>query len=330
MVVSIIYRTIRRMRRSLAVDERSRLLFTIALWIVLWITSAILFYYTETVKGGGELTVGDTLYWALITMATVGYGDITPSTGPGRLVAGLTSVFGIAVYTLAISLLADTFLNLTMRRLLGLARLGKKQILVIGSSEICKHAIDELLKNNLEESIGWLTVEQPKIPPEVDFMVGDISEESLEKAGVKRAEHVILCLDDDSKTIHTALLVRKLNRNARITAHTESSKTAEMLRDLGLAKAIPKSIIGRLLASSVFEPDVPDVISELASIEGELDLAEEEMEEDKEVSEIEEERGTKILAVIKKNGARIYTPGPRMVVEKGDKIVLTKKTRTNG
>ncbi len=326
-MIFTLYRALRKLRRTLAVDERSRILFIIVLWITLWLVSSLLFYYAETIHGNGGLSLGDCLYWALITMATVGYGDITPTTSLGRIVAALTAIFGIAVYTLAISLLADAFLNITMRRILGLAGLRKKDILVIGSSETCKHAIQELIENGLEDRIGWLTEDQPKTPPDVDFMVGGVDEESLQRAGVRDAKHVVLCLDDDSKTIHTALLVKKLNKDASIIAQTETSKTAEMLRELGLAKAVSKSIIGRLLASSVFEPDVPEVITELASIEGELDLTESKSDETVNVGAFEEKRGAKVLAVKKKNGSIIYTPGKDYRIEKGDTVVYTRKTK---
>ena len=322
-----IYRALKKLRRSLAVNEKSRILFIAVIWLVLWLLSSFAFYYAETIKGGGSISISDSLYWALITMATVGYGDITPSTSLGRIVASATAIFGIAIYTLAISLLADAFLNITMRRILGMARLRKKDILVIGSDETCKHAIQELIENGLEDRIGWLTQEQPKTPPDVDFMVGDIDEESLMKAGLKDAKHVIICLDDDSKTIHTSLLVKKLNKDTTIIAETETNKTAEMLKELGLAKTISKSIIGRLLASSVFEPDVPDVITELASVEGEIDLVETTLKHDTKVQEFEKTQDAKILAIRKKDGRIIYTPAEDLEVEKGDQIVYTRKTK---
>jgi len=47
--------------------------------------------------------VGDGLWWAFVTLTTVGYGDIVPVTEGGRIVAVLTMVFGIAVYSLLIA-----------------------------------------------------------------------------------------------------------------------------------------------------------------------------------------------------------------------------------
>ena len=47
--------------------------------------------------------VSDGLWWAFVTMTTVGYGDIVPQTGAGRVVAVFTMIFGIAVYSLMIA-----------------------------------------------------------------------------------------------------------------------------------------------------------------------------------------------------------------------------------
>ncbi len=52
-------------------------------------------------------TFGDALWWSLVTISTVGYGDITPSTGPGRVVAMVLIVFGIGVYGYVAGLTTD-------------------------------------------------------------------------------------------------------------------------------------------------------------------------------------------------------------------------------
>lgn len=48
-------------------------------------------------------TLDDSLWWAVVTLTTVGYGDITPITGGGRIVAVLNMVFGVLVYSLVIA-----------------------------------------------------------------------------------------------------------------------------------------------------------------------------------------------------------------------------------
>jgi len=48
-------------------------------------------------------SISDGLWWAFITLTTVGYGDVVPVTEVGRIIAALTMAFGISVYSLLIA-----------------------------------------------------------------------------------------------------------------------------------------------------------------------------------------------------------------------------------
>lgn len=56
---------------------------------------AIGFYYFEYGTNPNVKTFGDSLYWAVVTMATVGYGDIYPMTSGGRIVAVVLIFAGV-------------------------------------------------------------------------------------------------------------------------------------------------------------------------------------------------------------------------------------------
>ena len=56
-------------------------------------------------------TFFDALYWATISMATVGYGDIVPVTVVGRLVTMFSSVFGIAIIALPAGIISVGYMN---------------------------------------------------------------------------------------------------------------------------------------------------------------------------------------------------------------------------
>lgn len=61
-------------------------------------------------------TIPDAMYWAVITLATVGYGDAVPVTGLGRVVAGLTAVTGIMMLALPVGILASAFAREIQKR----------------------------------------------------------------------------------------------------------------------------------------------------------------------------------------------------------------------
>jgi voltage-gated potassium channel len=61
-------------------------------------------------------TVPDALYWAMITLATVGYGDVVPITPLGKVIASMTALSGIAMLALPVGILATSFAQVIQRR----------------------------------------------------------------------------------------------------------------------------------------------------------------------------------------------------------------------
>jgi len=73
-----------------------------------WLTSAVAFTYAEGVgDDSGVKSFFDSLWWSITTMATVGYGDIYPRTGAGRVVAGFTMLVGVATFAVVTARVAD-------------------------------------------------------------------------------------------------------------------------------------------------------------------------------------------------------------------------------
>jgi voltage-gated potassium channel len=56
------------------------------------------------------------MYWAIITLTTVGYGDITPITALGRVWAGITAILGLGIFALPVGIIASAFMTEIHRR----------------------------------------------------------------------------------------------------------------------------------------------------------------------------------------------------------------------
>ncbi len=306
----------------------------------MWIVNALLFYYSEhIVAGRKDIDMYAALYWSLITMATIGYGDVTPVRGLGWVVAGFAAIMGIIAYTLTISVIADWFLSLSIRRSLGMAPLKNKEILVIGDTDTCYELIDELKLNNYIENIGLVTPQQPRELLDIDYVVGDPgSEDILRKAGIEKAKHVFLCLSDDSKALYITLLIRSINKNAEIYAVVKHAKTEQLLREAGAKHVISSRILGRTIASALFEPGVLTILTDIISARGKGDLIEIKISEKqygKTIKEIEEElnqkdkkHNYKIIAIVKPDKTYIVAPNPETKLEKQDTIIVIKGQRT--
>ncbi|MEB3806436.1 MAG: ion channel [Desulfurococcales archaeon] len=320
-MIPAIHIKIRRIIHRLA---RRRFLLLLIVFALLWVSSATLFYRYERVSGVDFAT---SLYWALITMATVGYGDVVPSTSMGRVVASVAAVFGIAVYTLFISTLADYFMEATVKAAMGLGILHGKRIIVIGEGPVCDEAVRELVANGLKNQVGWLMENQPKTRPPVDYIVGGLDEEDLKRAGVEGADYVLVCYNDDSKAIHAAALVKGMNPRANLTVLAKDEATIRILRQMKVDNIVPMAVLGRLLASATFEPSVTTFLSDATTAKGGIDLAEYSAK-GKTVREVEEETGYRVVALIDDKG-RIRLPKPEARIKETEKIVVLRETRGN-
>lgn len=97
--------------------ERRALFGTLVLLAGLVILAATLMYVVERqVQPDHFGSVPDSMWWAIVTLATVGYGDVVPVTSLGKLIAGVVMVFGLAMFALPISILATGFVAESHRR----------------------------------------------------------------------------------------------------------------------------------------------------------------------------------------------------------------------
>lgn len=331
---------IRLIKRALMKLAQRRIVSILILFLTFAIVNGTLFHYFEVINGPQKnLTYFQSIYWAIVTMATVGYGDIVPQTFAGYIIASLTIVLGIAVFTLLVSTIAEAFLRQSLRRYMGLVKLKHVDVVVVGASEICREAIDELRNSGRGYRIAWVLEERPRAPPEdIDFVVGDpLDEDTLIRAGIKSAKHLIICILDDSATIHIALMAKRLNKNLKIAAIAKSNKTKELLEEAGVSIVVPLRIIGRELASAVFEPSVTLFVDEVTSSRGIADLIE--VPIDHNLSGMTPEEVVKglehrdrahryvPLMLVKDSGDRIAAPDSGTKLKSGDKLVVLKAKR---
>ena len=76
-----------------------------------------LIYMVEGYREGTAFTsLGVSVYWAIVTMTTVGYGDITPTTDMGRLLAAAVMILGYTIIAVPTGIIAATTINTTREK----------------------------------------------------------------------------------------------------------------------------------------------------------------------------------------------------------------------
>jgi len=96
--------------QSLKASFRELILLLIILLIPVVVFSSVLFEI-ETKQGSEPdfQSIPEAFWWAIITMTTVGYGDMVPKTIPGRIIGGICAIFGVLIVALPVSVIGNNF-----------------------------------------------------------------------------------------------------------------------------------------------------------------------------------------------------------------------------
>lgn len=228
---------------------------------------------------------GEGIWWAFITVFTIGYGDYFPVTSAGRVTATIIGLFGISIISVLTATISSKFVEQRLRRGQGLEPVKlKKHVVICGWNFNVENIIFTLaaeldfpsivLVNSCDPASIAELIERHK-GAEVSFVAGDFASDAvLDRASVRTAECVIIVADSneltankaDEKTIITTLTIKNMNPKVRVYAHIINPDNAQHLRR---AKAddvvISDNYSGFLLAMHVTNPGVPRAVDELLS-----------------------------------------------------------------
>ena len=97
--------------------RRSELLGVVSVVGALLVLASTLMFYIERSAQPEEFSsIPETMWWSIITVTTVGYGDVAPITPGGRLLAGIIALLGIGIFALPAGILGSGFMEQVARR----------------------------------------------------------------------------------------------------------------------------------------------------------------------------------------------------------------------
>ncbi|MBI4985930.1 MAG: ion transporter [Rhodocyclales bacterium] len=94
---------------TVVLNELWSLLSALFIIVLLAISAATLLYFAERQVNPAFASVPNAMWWAIVTLTTVGYGDVVPLTALGRMLAGIVAVLGLCMFALPASILASGF-----------------------------------------------------------------------------------------------------------------------------------------------------------------------------------------------------------------------------
>jgi voltage-gated potassium channel len=229
--------------------------------------------------GGGRWTFGDCVYMTVITLSTVGFGELSRmgDVEGARTLTVVLIVGGIGtlayVQANVTALLVEGAIGQALRR----NRMRKKiealsgHIVVAGSGSTGKHVIEELIVTKTPFVVidrnheHVQRISEQMMGGEMLFVFGDATEDHiLLQAGIERASGVVAALTHDKDNLFVTLSARSLNANARIVSKvTEDESAPKMLKAGATAVVSPTQIGGRRMASELIRPEVNEFLDQM-------------------------------------------------------------------
>lgn len=275
--------------------RRERFFFILGITIVILLGGATAFFLLEHPANKGVAGLWDTVYWAIISMTTTGYGDITPSTPGGRVIAAMVVLSGLFLLSIVTATVASIFVEKKIREGKGLETIKSKgHIVLCGWNNHAEEVIEGLLRaipasdlhlvmvNELaEEEAEALRFKYRGL--DLHFLRGNFThEEVLARANISRARSAILLADTsgqhsmekaDERTILGTLAIKSLASEVKTCAELLNPENKEHLWRANVDEiCVRGEHVGNLLAGASLSPGLPRVISSLLSPEEENNL----------------------------------------------------------
>jgi len=207
--------------------------------IVSFSICVFLFWLVEHEKNPNVKTAFDSIWWWVVTSASVGYGDIVPVTRAGRLVGILTIVSGFFVFANFISIVAESMHEYFERKNKGMAHVDAEHHIVICEyTAVADELIQSLpeLPDLVQREVVIVSDLVSRSPyPQHHFVCGvPLNPMALKMASVDRADYIFVFAnlrfaDPDIKTLHTASRIMALNSTAKIFVEMVNP-SSDMLR----------------------------------------------------------------------------------------------------
>jgi voltage-gated potassium channel len=278
-----------------------------------------------------HVSLSDVIYFTMVTVTTVGYGDIVPVSERARLIDALF-VTPVRIFVWFIFLgTAYQFLIQRVIEDLRMLRLQKQlqdHILVLGYGSGGTTAVAELVAQGIApEDIVVIDHNEQRVRQAAAAGFTGLSgeatrEELLRVAGADRARAAIVALDRDDTTVLTVLTLRHLSKKIRIVATVREPENRKLLKGSGAdAIVAPYQLGGFLLADAVSTIAVSDLLTDMLSRGGEVALVESVAAAD-EVGKRARELPEKLVVAIRRDGRRIaFWDDPDLTVKLGDALI---------
>ncbi len=199
------------------------------------------------------------MYFTVVTMSTVGYGDILPKSDDARLFVISLIILGLSVFFTSLTAVVGPLVQGRLSRIIEPRRKRMKRVnhfIITGNGALAHNTARELLAR--DKAVVIIVDDEDARFGDAEIVIGDATDlEILRKAGAETADSVLALSNDDAENAFVILALRELNTDAKKVAAVSSRKNLERVRrvqpDMILA---PNVFGGEVLAMALTEEKI--------------------------------------------------------------------------
>ena len=313
---------------------RTRLMVVMAIPLVLVFAGTFGYEMIEE-----EYTLFDSLYMTIITLSTIGYGEVKELSDAGKVFTIFLILGGVFTFFYAFSEIIRIIVSDEVQEILGKQRMERSlaklnhHLIVCGLGRMGRLVCQQFSRENASFVIidsDADVLADFEMPHGIPLMGDATSDEVLKLAGIERARALITVMPTDADNLYTTMSGRLLNKELFIVARVEDPQSDEKLKRAGANRVVsPYQIGGQRLAQAVLQPTVVDFI-ELASHREHVEL---QMEETRvstrsplvgttlKNSHIRDELKVIVITIKKNTGKMLFNPDADTLIEAGDILI---------
>jgi voltage-gated potassium channel len=285
----------------------------------------------------------DCFFMTVITVSTVGFGEVHALSNPGRVFTALLIFFGVGLMAFCLTRLVEFLFQRSLSNVLGRRTMMKKIAQLKHHSIICGYGrtgsrvVAELqaakkkfvvIEEN-EEIIRRL--DEQGIP----YIQGDATEEeTLESANICEADSLVTALDSDAENLFLTLSANGLCDHLRIIARVHEPESTRKFKKAGASRVVSPIASGaNQIAQLITRPSVVDLVELVTQDKNialqvfEYPIGENSEMLDQTLSEarVRQALGCMVIAVKHSNGHTAFDPGPDTRLKLGDTLVAIRQ-----